>query len=134
MMGFGVGYLFNDNVAAEATYSDFGSITNSFDTNADGIADLDVDAESSSIGFSLIGSYLIGKKWAWHLRLGLDAWSMDIADTSDSGVTTVWGGGGTYAYNDNVSIRGELATRNFEFDDSAEAEVNTWKLSLLYKL
>lgn len=134
MMGFGVGYEFNENMAVEATYSDFGSISNSFDTNNDNVEDLVKDVESSAIGFSLIGSYWTGKKWAWNLRLGLDVWSMDIADISDSGVATVWGGGGTYAFSDKVSIRGELATRAFKFDDELNAEVNTWKLSLLYKL
>ncbi len=131
MLAVGIGYQLHQYVSAEAIWSDFGTIS---DTVNDAT---EVDVEVESLSLSIHGYYNRSSQLVLYVRIGLDIWDMDISSSdlpSDSGVDFVWGAGINYQLIERLAIRGELATRSFQADQSTDAEVNSWKLSLLYKL
>ena len=108
------GYRFNDYIAAEAEFYDFGDQSdsvNSFSVNGGGVA--------------LVGSVPLTDSFKVFAKGGVHSWSLDVSgpiaaqfsDTSDT--DPYYGVGADYAINDRWAIRGEYTryeVDNFDVD------------------
>ena len=108
------GYRFNDYIAAEAEYYDFGDQTdntNSFSVNGAGLA--------------LVGSVPVTDSLSVFAKGGLHSWNLDVSGpiaaqfTDTSSTDPYYGVGIDYSINDRWGIRGEYTryeVDNFDVD------------------
>lgn len=89
------GYTFNENIAAEVAYSNFGSKD----------YPLGVTAKSSAVSLSAVGSYPINEQFSLFGKLGLASTTFDVAGVSESKSDLTYGIGAQYNVNKQIGIR-----------------------------
>lgn len=80
--GITVGRTFNDNIAAEVSYVDFGNPESVISNPA--IATLDAEIKARSLTISLLGTYPLSRSWVLSGKLGLNQWDLDASVTDNS--------------------------------------------------
>jgi OOP family OmpA-OmpF porin len=104
------GYKFNDYVAIEGGYYDFGEIGNSS-------SELEIDG----ISLAVVGSVPVSSKISLLGKVGVHDWDADVTGSASSAVNTdsdtdaFYGIGAEYALTDSLKIRAEL--ERYEVED-----------------
>jgi OmpA-OmpF porin, OOP family len=88
------GYTFNENVAAEIAYSNFGSESG-----------LGITSKSSAVSISGVGSFPFNEQFSLFGKLGFASTTLDVAGVSDSKSDLTYGFGGQFNVNKQIGIR-----------------------------
>lgn len=122
-VGFKVfgGYRFNDYIAVEGFYTDFGEPD-------DGPLGIDADA----FGIEGVGIIPLSEQFELFGKLGLAAWDADFTGPggfSDDGTDLVLGVGVAYKFSPQISARGELEYYDIQAD-AGPFDVDTYMFSV----
>lgn len=118
--GVGLGWKFNQNVAAEISYTNMGKFSGDF-----------ADAKAEAYQASLIGSYDVAPKWSVYGRLGVARTSLDVSDTGTTRKTTGLYGIGTQ-YQINPQLAATLEYNQYHSFAGSEDKLNTATVGLKY--
>lgn len=118
--GVGLGWKFNQNVAAEISYTNLGKFSGDF-----------ADAKAEAYQASLIGSYDFAPKWSVYGRLGVARTSLDVSDAGTSRKTTGLYGVGTQ-YQINPQLAATLEFNQYHSFAGSEDKLNTTTVGLKY--
>jgi opacity protein-like surface antigen len=80
--GITVGRVFNDNVAAEVSYVDFGDSESVI--NDPVIATLDAQLEAQAISVTLVGNYPFSRYWTAFGKIGFNQWDLEASVTDNT--------------------------------------------------
>jgi long-subunit fatty acid transport protein len=125
--GIGGGYQFNEYVALEVGYRNHGEAVDKYvDEFGDNI---NTAVETKAVNFSVKAIYPFSESFSINGRIGLASWDLDISSTdssvpdevdlfSKSGNDIFWALGGTYSFNENVSLGLEYASLAMKWDEN----------------
>ena len=141
-----VGYSFNDFIAVEANYNDFGESTLDFDSNGqftvDGYTfnpgvDGRVKTKTKAYGISAVASYPLHKYFVPFAKFGIQRYKISATSETTIGYdkTKLDGYDYNYGVGFNSNINDNFATRvsyeKFEMEDNLDVE--NLAFSLIYK-
>ncbi len=129
------GYRVTENIAVEAGYMDYGTITADSIVTAPVAGSIDIDLDITAWHFDVVGILPLNDQFEMFARLGLAIWDVDgsysavagglgfSGSTDDDGSDFHLGLGASYALMDNFSLRAEWERVNTDDD------LDAWTLS-----
>lgn len=130
----GGGYQFNDYVAIDASYRNYGNAKNSFiDDYGDQINN---SIKSNSINLGVLATFPFAEVFSVYGRLGLASWDLKVEHTdsalpgevdkiSEDGTDIYWAAGAAYSFNDRFSLALEYSSLTMEWNESeVESDFN----------
>lgn len=141
----GGGYQFNDYVAIDASYRNYG---NAKDSYIDDYGDqINGSIKTNSINLGVLATFPFAEVFSVYGRLGLASWDLkaehtdssapgEVDKTSEDGTDIYWAAGAAYSFNDQFSLALEYSSLTMEWDESyVETSFDVdWNYDLEYEV
>ncbi len=140
------GYMFNQNLAVEASYADLGELSIDSTITAPLAGTLATTWEAQTLAVSAVGIWPLAYNFEIFGKAGFHYWDAEITATAtggggaasgsddDNGTDVLYGIGAAYNLNDNFALRAEWERYSNIGDDNTtgESDVDMWSAGVQY--
>ncbi len=140
------GYKFNQNMAVEGSYADFGEMTIDSNVTSPFQGTLDTTWEAQTLAVAGVGILPLAYSMELFGKIGVHYWDVDYqrtasagggvgsASESENGTDLLFGVGAGYTLNNNFALRAEWERYGNIGDDNTtgEFDVDMWSVGVMY--
>lgn len=139
------GYKFNQYLAAEGSYANFGKQTIDSNVTSPFVGTIDTTWKAQALAVSGVGILPLAYSIDLFGKLGLQYWKVDLSSTpsvgavgyqseSEKGTDYIFGVGAGYNVTNNIAVRAEWERYNNIGDTSTtrESDMDMWSLGVQY--
>ncbi len=140
------GYKFNQNMAVEGSYADFGELTIDSNVTSPFTGTIHTTWEAQTLAVAGVGILPLAYSMELFGKIGVHYWDVDLQSTasagggagsaseSDNGTSLLFGVGAGYNLNNNFALRAEWERYDNVGDDNTtgESDVDMWSVGVMY--